>query len=652
MNTNGISTPTATRSRSLPLWSNGGGRLVRSLCLTGLLATALAACGGGGGSSTDGTELPSAATDCVPSDASTAAQCSTLLVGLTDAEGDIVSYSVDVTALSLQRANGDIVETLPASTRVDFAQLTDLTELVSAALLPPGNYVGGTIRLDYSDAEIYVEAGGDVVAAVPTDLQGDPLGIVDLQIDLPANDRLFLTRGRAAFLSIDFDLAASHSVDTSVSPPMVSTQPFITAELQPVDEKDLRVRGALVDVNVSQQSYSVRLRPWHRRIGDHGAVTIQTSDTTTFEFGDEVFTGDAGLSELAMLNAGALTAAFGTLDIDTRTFTASIVLAREAVEGDMLDAIHGNVVARSGDLLTVRGAFGVHRNDRARFHRTAFVQVGPQTRVVKITDPDGQFDKDDLSVGQRIVAFGQFDPDTLDPDMAPILDATEAGVRMHPTHIFGEVVDVMTGQVTLDLRAIDRLSIELFDFTGTGLTESMDADADAYEVASGNLAIDSLAVGRPARIIGFANRFGEAPPDFSARSLVSHAQLPASLGIGWVAPGTTAAFLSLGGDGLVPDLSNPDIGERHHMLLGRELIDLFDLDTPPTIAPNAARGLYSLHEPGHVELFADFASFAEELALRIGESHTVRSMSAYGRFAEDDATLESRKVVVFTAPAQ
>ena len=615
------------------------------------LAAALAGCGGGGSGAGESLAGGTAATSCDPNAASAASNCSTLLVGLTDAEGDIVSYSVDVQSLSLERANGDIVEILPAETRIDFAQLTDLTELVSAVFLPPGVYVGGSIQIDYSDAEIFVEASGDIVAANAVDSAGGALSTVDLRIDLPENDQLVLTRGRAAFMSIDFDLAASHSVDTSIAPPQIMTEPFITAELAPVDEKELRVRGALVEVDVAEQTYDIRVRPWHRRVGDHGPVTVHTTDETTFEFGDEVLVGDAGLSELDSIGAGALTAAFGTLDVSTRTFTAEIVLARDAVEGDRLDAVHGNIVARSEDLLTVRGAFGVHRGDRARFHRTVFVQVGPDTTVFKVSDRDTDLDKDDLSVGQRIVAFGQFDPATVAPDIAPILDATNSRVRMHPTHLSGEVVEVITGQVTLNLRGIDRLGIDHYNFAGTGISEDNDADPQAYEVASGNLLLDTLSVGRPARIAGFPTRFGTAPADFTAMSLVSHDNMRAALGIGWVPPGTNAPFLSMGLDGLVPDLSNPEIGERHHMKIGREVIDLFDLSAAPAIAPSDLRGLYSLHEPGHVELFSDFADFVEELSMRLSNSDTVRATSAYGIYDESDGELSARKVVVFTQPA-
>ena len=62
-----------------------------------------------------------------------ATSCGTLMVGLTDADGDFLSYSVDVVSLSLRKADGTVVQALPTRQRVDFAGLVDLTELVTVA---------------------------------------------------------------------------------------------------------------------------------------------------------------------------------------------------------------------------------------------------------------------------------------------------------------------------------------------------------------------------------------------------------------------------------------------------------------------------------------------------------------------------------------
>ena len=79
------------------------------------------------------------------------------MVTLQDAAGDFQSYTVDVVSIKLTKASGAAVETVPATTRVDFEQLVDLSELISAGQIPAGEYVGATITLDYSNANIVAE---------------------------------------------------------------------------------------------------------------------------------------------------------------------------------------------------------------------------------------------------------------------------------------------------------------------------------------------------------------------------------------------------------------------------------------------------------------------------------------------------------------
>jgi len=83
---------------------------------------------------------------------------------MTDADGDFLSYSVDVVSLSLTKADGTVVQTLPVRQRVDFAELVDLTELVTAATIPNGACTDASIRPDYATAEVSVEVNGAPVA--------------------------------------------------------------------------------------------------------------------------------------------------------------------------------------------------------------------------------------------------------------------------------------------------------------------------------------------------------------------------------------------------------------------------------------------------------------------------------------------------------
>ena len=513
---------------------------------TTVLAAALllAACGGGSGGETVLQPDPAAA--CDPSDPATASECGTVFVGLTDADGDFLNYTVTVAQLTLETANGRTVETLPRNTRINFTDYVDMTELLTAATVPPATYVSGTITLDYTDAEVYVEADGEAKHAVVTDLDGVALGQTELKIVLPDRDRLVVTKGRPALLQLDFDLAASHLVDIMPTPATAASEQFIVAEVQPIDEKDIRVRGPLVEVNVDESYYVVAIRPFHDRIGNFGKITVYTTDDTEFEVDEAMYLGADGLRALAAAGPGTPTVAGGTLNVAEREFTASVVLAGSSVPGIDRDAVVGNVIARDGDFLTVRGATIIPSDRRAHFHDDVIVQIGPDTKVFKDGDrrPDlatTDLGTDAISIGQRVTIRGNQGGAPTTDALAPqiLFDATNGSVRMHMTHLSGIVNTVMPGQTDITLHAIDRRRVGIFDFTGTGAPDGEDADPDNYEIATGNLVLADFAAGKPISAKGFPTEWMSAPPDFTGRTIIDYPDVRSALGVGWGFNGTT-----------------------------------------------------------------------------------------------------------------
>jgi hypothetical protein len=611
---------------------------LRSLVALVVATSTLAACGGSGGGSTANIGPP--ATAC-------GNDCGTLLVDMTDADGDFVSYSVDVQSVALTRPNGATVETLPATTRIDFAQLTDLSDLLTVATLAPGNFVGGTIRLDYTNADVFVEVGGQVVRANVVDENGAPLGVTELEVRLSDRNHLVVTRGRAAFLTLDFDLAASHTVDVTQTPPIVTARPYIVADVEPVAEKELRLRGALVSTNTAASTYTVDVRPWFRPDGNHGRITVHTTSATTFEVDGVASTGAAGLAALAARPAGTLTVAFGTLSTQDRTFTADIVHAGDSVSGQGIDAVHGNVVSRNGDELTIKGGFAVRRNHAAELLRTVVVTVGPDTEVLKTGEPTAVLDAGAISVGQHVVAFGAFTAATA--TTAATLDASAGRVRLLPTHLTGTVTSALAGQLNLELHAIDRLGVDMFDFAGTGLTAAVDADPRDYEVATGSLALTALGVGEAAKVLGFVAPFGTAPPDFAGNSVVDRADLPAMLAIGWGTAGTTAPFVAMADTGLVLDLANANIGERHTLHVDMRDVDLLDLPAAPTIMGVSGRVLYGVSQQGRIELFTSFADFVAEVTARLAAGDATVGLVATGRYDEGANSLAATRIAIHFA---
>ncbi len=608
-----------------------------------LVACLLAGCGGGGGSAQPAPPATPSAV-CVPADPSTAAECGTVLVGLTDADGDFLSYGVDVVSLELEKANGTTVETLPASTRIDFAQYVDLTEFVTAASIPPGTYVAGNITLDYGDADVHVEVDGAAKEALVVGEDGAALATQTLKITLSDRNRLVVTRGRPSLLTVDFDLAASHSVDVAPTPALATAEPFIVAEIDPVDSKEIRLRGVLLSVDAAAMTYTIALRPFHRPTGDFGRMTVHVTGDTEFEVDGEMYVGDAGLRALDAAGAGTLTVAFGTLDVPAREFTAEVVLAGSSVPGSDTDAVRGNIIARSGNELTVRGGIVILSDERAFFRDDVTVIVGPDTKVFR-RGFDGLLDIGALSVGQAVTVRGTVTDRATSGTTDLTVDATSGAVRMHVTHLSGIAKTVNPGQLDIELSAIDRRRVSVFDFSGTGPSPELDADPSNYEVATGDLPLAAQAAGKPVVAYGFPTAFGTAPPDFQGRTVLDFADVRSVLGIGWGAAGTTAPFLRMDSEGLVLDNENSAIDVRHYIKQGPVLIDLTALDSGTLIVPpDAGRTLYAIKTGDSLRLYADFGEFAVALGESLDGATAARSMYARGSYDAETNTFVARKI--------
>jgi len=606
-------------------------------------ALVLTACGGGGGMDNN----PPASN--VPPPSSGCTDCSKVMIALTDADGDFLSYTVDVVSLKLKRPNGTTVETLPATTRIDFAQYVDLTELLTVGTVPNGAYSAATLRLDYTNADITVEKGGAPVGAQAVDASGNALGVVDVTVTLDNRHHLNVTPGKPSLLSLDFNLAASNSVDLTVTPAKVTVTPALVASLEFVDQKDLRVRGPLVSVDTTAGTYVADVRPWHGRSSKFGEVTVHTDAATAFEINGTSFTGSAGLAALAAAGAGTSTVAFGTLTKETREFNAAIVHAGTSVPGAGVDTVIGEVIARSGDVLTVRGATVVRNSDGAHFARgTVKVTVGPNTKVVKGgTAPASVVTPAAISVGQSIAAFGAATPMSTAMSGDWTLDATAGRVRMNPTPIFGFVKAASTGALTLQLDSIAGRRVSAFNFAGTGTSAAMDADPMNYEVATGALSLSSANPGEPTKLIGFPTPFGLAPPDFDARTLVDFPRLPAQLNVSFGPTGTTAPFSTQEATGLVLNLANPDIGRLHYLTVGPRVLNLLTMPASPRIVPpNDGPTAYLIVLRDESHSFHDFGDFVAELTTRLNGTTAMVGFTASGNYNGDSNELKARSIVV------
>jgi hypothetical protein len=449
-----------------------------------------------------------------------------VVISLTDAQGDFATYTVDVVSIKLTRADGTEVETLPLATRVDFARYTDVSEFLTAATVPNGRYVKGSMVLDYANADIRVEdADGDAQPATAVvDSQGGPIGRLEVNVVLEGRSALPVTPGVPKNLLLDFDLEQSNSVAFAGSDVTVTVTPVLIAEVDPQLPKVHRLRGPLQGVNMAEDRFRLYIRPFFHpiRTGPRyfGSLAVNTDEETFYEIDGISYQGAPGLAVLDTLPQFAPVIARGDLRFSPLRFEAREVYAGSSVPGGALDVVRGSVVERTAnDAIIVKGATLIRGDGVMVFNDRVTVQLDPSTAVTRQLSTD-TFDIDDISVGQRIVVFGTVTNDAVS-DLQ--LSAANGYARMRLSTLRGRVEALPEDQswLALKLASINNRSIALYDFTGTGFDTAGDADADFYEINTGSLSLEGIGVADPVAVAGFPTAFGSAPPDFTAQTVAN-----------------------------------------------------------------------------------------------------------------------------------
>lgn len=607
------------------------------------LGLLLVACGGG--ETTVGSAPPVVQKQCdntVP--AGTGADdptCGDVLVEVTDADGDFLAYEVDVTSLTLTRADGAVVEVLPTRTRIDFAQLVELTDLLTAARAPQGVYTAATLTLDYASANIVVESAGVGVGAVMQLPPGGTDQQARITVALAADRPLVVAPGVPALLTLDFDLAASHTVVLASDPPAVSLdQAVLVATLdRNLDDRDHRVRGPLLGADAGTATYLIAVRPGHRGDGHFGRLPVRTTETTEFEVDGVAATGAAGFAALAAKGPGTATVALGRFDPALRAYVAVRVHAGSSVPGGALDGAVGAVRARAGDTLTLHGGTLVRATGTAGFAEaiTVTLSAGTQVRIAGRAEPATLAA---ISVGSRIEVLGV----ATVGDGGTVSIAAEA-VRVVPSTLTATVVALADGTLTADLQSVDRRRVALFDFAGTGIDASHDADPAAYEVALGALSGASLEAGDPIAVQGLVAGFGAAPADFHAATLVDFSTARAEVVVGWGEAGTLAPFSMLAAGGIEVDLANPGLGALHHLKRGPVVTDLAALGSSLRVVVGTEPLAYAVRRDGVVQVHGGFDAFVAAVQAGIAAGDPLHGFFARGRYDEQQGQLAAQQMV-------
>ena len=656
-------------ARTLPRWMLGGRGLLSGLAVLAMLA--LAGCGSGSSS----LSMTSGSTPSTKQ--SVCSGCGTAMVSLTDAPGDFVSYIVTVDSLTLTRSDGTVVQTVPLASQVDFTQLVNLSEILTAHQVPPGNYTSAQLTLDYSNADIVVSTSSGNVTVPAADIldgsTGSPIN-APLQVTLSfGNHPLVITDGTISNLALDFNLAASNTVDLTANPITVTVNPALSASLAPATSKQIHVRGALVSVSTSNSDYVVNVRPFDdpNDNDDFGQATVNTTSTTSFLINGTSYTGSAGLTALAALPANTFVTAYGTWDMTSKTFTASVVHAGTSVSGVTGNTAVGTVAAISisGDTMTLDNALvfqppgsTMNSDDDMNFQKQITVTVGSNTMVTEEGQTSGSFTTSDISVGQRVRFMGTISTS----GSGTSIDATSGSALLLPTRGTGLYTGLSTSSgttsITVNLQSLGHVLASSLDFAGTGTTGN-DASASSYVVQiPSTFSTSSFAVGLPVQFTGFVTPFGSAPPDFSASTVISYAQAEAALDANWSSPGITTAFTALSSTELVIGQPALQAATTHVIRIDDNFIDASTLSGGVTLVPASATSsgsssmstddigddqAYSIvHQSTHaVDTFSTFSDFTTALNTDLS-SDSVLGIFAKGTYGSNNTITVDRVFVV------
>ena len=515
------------------------------------------------------------------------------------------SYVVNVDSIALTDTVGNIYTAIATVEPVDLVKLSNIAELWGSATIPADTYVSATITLDYTNAAVSLLVNGVPTAATVV-LPGDAaLTTTSVTVTFDPNNLLVISNSlsttNAQRVALDFDLAASNVVNLSTTPATVTATPFFRIAAQAADSRLIRIRGPLINSNTTTGTYSVYERPFYDEVNNIGSISIFTTPKTIYTVNGTTYDGPAGLDALTQVSAGVTaTEAYTTFAVSPATqdaggqptgtagiFTTLYTVAGGSLETNYTENIEGDVIARSGNTLTLTNATlaGATVSLPEGYFEyldgttTANVLVGPSTIVTAEGNAArSNLNFNSIAVGQHITAIGVYTSTgtnnvTIDA-VSPTTGSTSGQVRIQSTQLYGTLNSVTGDGLSLDLLGIDNLPVSVFQFKGDGATAAEDPVAGAYLVDTSAAAaptLASLAAGTPLWIDGFANPFGAAPPDFLAypnlkttpiagtSAVNQQTAVPASLQVVWKGAGTTTPFASSSSTALTIDTANTSL---------------------------------------------------------------------------------------------
>jgi len=598
----------------------------------------------------------------------------------TDDPGQFTSYVVTIDSVVLVGKLNGAVSAVAVPETVDFTKLTNLSELWATASLPVDTYTSAIITLDYSNAQISVMVNGAPVKVSIVDPSGVAPTTVAVTVTFDPSNLLVLqptfATSNALRVAINYDISASNKVNLTTSPPTLTVKPFLSVATTAADDKLIRVRGPLINSSVGAGTYTVVVRPFFDEVNSLGTNTIFNDANTVYTLDGVTYVGTPGITALSQTSAGSTeTAAYTTFEptptpatgVTAGIFHSKYVVAGSTLEDFFTYGLEGDVIARSGNTLTLRGGTLFANAAQVIQNQVLDSQVilGPGTLVTADgLSTLGALNYNSVAVGQHITARGLY---SVAPSGAAILDstgsATDTGsVRLQSTEAFGALISSAAGSLTLNLQAIENYPVSVYNFAGNGTSAAQDPTAANFVVNTGALTLPTAAAGDPLWIDGYAAPFGSAPPAFLAQSVNAQPSVPGTLVVSWKGSGTPAPFAPLTATSLTIDLTNAAFGSGQ-LRIGAESIDITTLSASPSIVPATAvpaanalplftprfsvgAGAISESSTSPILSFNEFAAFVTQLTTTFATPTSATQFVARGLYDRASNTFTASSIDV------
>ncbi len=522
-----------------------------------------------------------------------------------DPDPRFASYLVVVDSVILNGKSDGAVTAIATPELVDFTKLSNISELWAGASIPIDTYTSATITLDYTSAQIAVLVNGKPQTVTVQDSTGAAVTQIVVTVALDPSNLLTFTNTLSATdahrLALNFDMAASNILNFATSPVTLTVEPYMTFSIAASDNKLILVRGPLINSSLYEGTYTVTARPFFDEVDSLGILSIFNNSSTVYSIAGSVVQGTPGLTTLSQSSAGStMTAAYTTFEptispqqgVIAGKFTSKYVIAGGTLEDFFTDGLEGDVIARTGNSLTLRAAVLAQTSAQTvnLIIPDSTVNLGPGTLVTSDGIPGLSLNSDSISVGQHVVVRGlltSVDPTTnavtLDASGTTNTDTGSVRIVSQATRVSGALETVAGGSATLNLASINGYPISAFNFTGTN------SNPAAYLVNTNGLTLpadpagNALAAGDFVAVNGFSSAFGTAPPDFIATVLNAEDTIPATLQVVW-ASSDAAPFLTATATGLSVNLTNAALSSASIQIAG-ESIDMTTLPASPQIVP-------------------------------------------------------------------